>query len=348
MGSTGRLLLAVAAASVVWSLAVVSAGEESPAGSSGAAVARSAKADEAFARGERARRAGRWAEAEASYRAAWQADPRPELAGELGLCELALGRFRDAAEHLRESLLYLETLEPAARRRFSEGLTRAEREVSSATVAVSRPEAEVFIDGRWIGRGQAMYFVYLDPGRHEARARLDGYVDEVYPFEAQRGRESMIGLHLEPRPAPPAAAPVAPVRAAAAPAPARGPEAGTVFRVGGLALAAVGVALGAGLMIEASARGDEASALTAEIRSRGGPAACLYHEHAAACGGLGDKHRERDTLEAAAWASLASAGVVGAVALSSFWWAPAPGTRAVRAVPLATAQGGGVLVIGAW
>ncbi|WP_438014375.1 hypothetical protein WMF18_26115 [Sorangium sp. So ce315] len=174
--------------------------------------------------------------------------------------------------------------------------------------------------------------------------------DEVYPFEAQRGRESMIGLHLEPAPAPapPAATPVAPVRAAAAPAPASGLAAGTVFRIGGLALAAAGVALGAGLLVEASARGDEASALAAEIRGRGGPAACLYHEHAAACGGLGDSHRARDTLKAAAWASFASAGVVGAVALSSFWWAPAPGTRAVRLVPLATAQGGGVLIVGAW
>ncbi|WP_437332344.1 hypothetical protein [Sorangium sp. So ce394] len=328
----------------------MSAGEERHDEPSGAAAARSTDAEEAFARGERARRAGRWAEAEAAYRAAWQADPRPELAGELGLAELALGRFRDAAEHLGTSLLYPETLAPAARRRFSEGLQRAEREVSSATVAVSRPEAEVFIDGRRIGRGQATYFVYLDPGRHEARGRLEGYLDEVYPFEAQRGRESMIGLHLQPKPPPPAAAPVAPVRAAAAaaPAPASGPAAGTVFRIGGLALAAAGVALGAGLMVEASARGDEAAVLEEAIRRRGGPAACLYDEHRAACGELGDERRERDTLEAAAWASFVGAGVVGAVALSSFWWAPAPGTSAVRAVPLATAQGGGVLVVGAW
>ncbi|WP_272826249.1 hypothetical protein [Sorangium sp. Soce836] len=326
----------------------MSAGEERHDGPSEAASARSAEADEAFARGERARRAGRWEEAEAAYRAAWQADPRPELAGELGLAELALGRLRDAAEHLGASLLYPETLAPAARRRFSEGLRRAEREVSSATVAVSRPEAEVFIDGRRIGRGQATYFVYLDPGRHEARGKLEGYIDEVYPFEAQRGRESMIGLHLQPKPPPPPAAPVAPVRAAAAPAAASGPAAGTVFRIGGLALAAAGVALGAGLSVEASARGDEAAALEEGIRRRGGPAACLYDEHTAACGELGDKRRARDTLETAAWASFVGAGFVGAVALSSFWWAPAPGTGAVRAVPLATAKGGGVLVVGAW
>ncbi|WP_437477721.1 hypothetical protein WME75_28845 [Sorangium sp. So ce1014] len=324
----------------------MSAGEDRPAGPSGAAAARSG-AEEAFARGERARRAERWAEAEAAYRAAWQADPRAEVAGELGLSELALGRFRDAAEHLRESLLDPATLAPAARRRFSDGLRRAEREVSPATVAVNRPEAEVFIDDRRIGSGQGMYFVYVEPGRHEARGRLEGYVDEVYPFEAQRGREAMIGLHLEPKPPPLAAA--APAAAApAAPAPPSGPAAGTVFRVGGIALASAGVVLGAGILIEAAARGDEAAALADEIRRRGGPAACLYREHVAACEALGDKHRERDMLEAAAWASFISAGVVGAVAISSLWWAPAPGKLAVRAAPLATAQGGGVLVSGVW
>ncbi|WP_437574057.1 hypothetical protein [Sorangium sp. So ce887] len=326
----------------------MSAGEDRPAGPSGAAAARS-EAEEAFARGERARRARRWAEAEAAYRAAWQADPRPEIAGELGLSELALGRFRDAAEHLRESLLDPATLAAAARRRFSDGLQRAEREVSPATVAVNRPEAEVFIDGRRIGSGQGMYFVYVEPGRHEARGRIEGYVDEVYPFEAQRGREAMIGLHLEPKPSPPAAAPVAPVpAAAAAPAPSSGPAAGTVFRVGGIALASTGVALGTGFALAAAVRGDEAAAQADAIRRRGGPAACMYTDYEKPCGALRKTNGARDTLETFAWASFIGAGVAGAVAISSFWWAPAPRASAVRAVPLATAEGGGVLFVGAW
>ncbi|XXY52078.1 hypothetical protein WME91_13130 [Sorangium sp. So ce269] len=283
-----------------------------------------------------------------SYRAAWAAEPRPEFAGELGLCELELGRFRDAAEHLREALLYPETLAAATRRRFSEGLDRAEREISSATLAVSRPEAEVFIDGRRIGRGQATYFVYLDPGRHEARARLDGYVEDTYPFEAQRGRESMIGLHLEAKPPTPAAAPVAPVPAAAAPASPSGPAAGTVFRAGGIALAAVGIALGTGFAVAAAVRGGEAEAQAARIHQRNGAAACLSNAYTEPCGVLLEMNDARDTLKAAAWGSFIGAGVVGAVALSSLLWAPEPGKRAVRAAPLATAQGGGVIFSGSW
>ncbi|XYH94038.1 hypothetical protein ACMHYB_40240 [Sorangium sp. So ce1128] len=336
----------MAAASAVWSRAAIAACEGPSAASSGAAESRSG-AEEAFARGERARRARRWEEAEVSYRAAWEAEPRPEFAGELGLCELALGRFRDAAEHLREALLYPETLAAAPRRRFSEGLARAEREVSSATVAVSRPEAEVFIDGRRIGRGQATYFVYLDPGRHEARGRLDGYVEDTYPFEAQRGRASMIGLHLEAKP-PPAAAPVAPVPAAAAPAAPSGPSAGTVFRIGGIALAAAGIALGTGFSVAAAVRGGEAEAQAARIHQRNGAAACLSKAYAEPCGVLLEMNDARDTLKAAAWGSFIGAGVVGAVALSSLLWAPEPGKRAVRAAPLAAHHGGGVIFSGSW
>ncbi|WP_437973329.1 hypothetical protein WMF11_31015 [Sorangium sp. So ce295] len=308
------------------------------------------EAEEAFARGERARRAGRWQDAEAAYRAAWKSDPRPEFAGELGLSELALGRSRDAAEHLRESLLVPETLQPAVQRRFRAGLEKAEREVSSATVAVSRPEAEVFIDGRSIGRGQGMYFVYLDPGRHEARGKLEGYVDDVYPFEAQRGRESMIGLHLEPKPPPPVApAPVAPVPVAPVPAAAPGgPSAGTVFRVGGIALASAGVVLGTGFAVAAAVRGGEAEAQAAQIRERNGAAACLSEAYTEPCGVLLEMIDARDTLKAAAWGSFIGTGVVGAVALSSLLWAPEPGKRAVRAAPLATAQGGGIIFSGSW
>lgn len=312
------------------------------------------EAEEAFARGDRARRAGRWEDAEASYRAAWKADPRPEFAGELGLSELALGRPRDAAEHLRESLLYPETLQPAAERRFRAGLQKAEREISSATVAVSRPEAEVFIDGRRIGRGQGMYFVYLEPGRHEARGKLDGYVDDVYPFEAQRGRESMVGLHLEPKPPPPAArapvaAPVAPVPAAPAPAAAPGgPPAGTVFRIGGFALASAGVVLGMSFAVAATVRDEEVEAQAAQIRQDNGAAACVSKAYAERCGVLLEMSDARDTMKVAAWGSFIGAGVVGAVALSSLLWAPVPGRRAVRAAPLAAAHGGGVIFSGSW
>lgn len=349
----------VMAASVVWTR-VALADDEDPYAEEPAVDAARSRAEEAFARGERARRAGRWRDAEASYRAAYEVDPRPEVAGELGLAELALGRFRDAAEHLQESLRDPARLAPPRRQRFAEGLRRAEREVSPTSIAVSPPRAEVFIDGRRIGQGQGFYLVYVEPGRHEAYAKLEGYVDDVYPFEARRGEEAMVGLHLERRQPAPAAvvhapAPVAPAAVAAVPSadaavPARasGPAAGTVFRIGGLVLASAGVALGTGFAIAAAALDEVATVQAEALELHGGAAGCAYPVYSALCGALRETNSARNTLEAAAWASFLAAGVTGAVVVSSFWWALATDKSSVRAVPLPSAEGAGVLFTGAW
>jgi tetratricopeptide (TPR) repeat protein len=156
------------------------------------AAQRSVEAD--LRRADAARRAGRWKEAEPAYRAAWNAAPRPEIAGELGLCELALGRYRDAAEHLERSLEYPEALAPAQRARFERGQERAEREVVTVAVSVSHPDAEVFVDDRSIGNGKGSYVVFVEPGRHAAKARLAGDADRVYRFEtAPRRRRTSTG-----------------------------------------------------------------------------------------------------------------------------------------------------------
>ena len=80
-------------------------------------------------RGRRARNTGQWTEAYAAYKAALEAaDPasstervRAELAGELGLCELALRKYRDAAEHLAFSLEQRTALPLALQLRFEKG-----------------------------------------------------------------------------------------------------------------------------------------------------------------------------------------------------------------------------------
>ncbi|WP_437288733.1 hypothetical protein [Sorangium sp. So ce406] len=43
-----------------------------------------------------------------------------------------------------------------------------------------------------------------------------------------------------------------------------------------------------------------------------------------------------------------ASGVIGAAALSSFWWAPSPEQGGVHVVPRVTAHGGGVRIEGAW
>ncbi|WP_438027029.1 hypothetical protein [Sorangium sp. So ce233] len=325
----------------------------SPPGVSPAAIA------ETLRRAEQARRAGRWEDAAAAYRAAWASTGDPRWTGELGLAELSLRRYRDAAEHLRRALDAADALAPGVRARFQQGLQRAAREVAAVAIVVGEPEAEVFMDGRRVGQGLATYVVYVEPGSHEARATLAGHEDGVGRFEAQRGDTPAIGLALKAK--PPAPLPTVPPRAAAA---AVGPVAlrpgaegtaiGPVMRVGGLALASVGVVVGAGFALAWAVKDGEAGTLREQIRSTHKDTSDhTCHEKIASreprCAQLRDAVDARDALGLVAVASFVASGVVGAAALSSFWWAPSPDSDGgVRVVPQATAHGAGVRIVGAW
>ncbi|HTN85144.1 MAG TPA: hypothetical protein VL242_15705 [Sorangium sp.] len=310
---------------------------------------------EALRRAEQARRAGRWDDAAAAYRAAWESTGDPRWAGELGMAELSLRRYRDAAEHLRRALDAGDALAPGVRARFQQGLQRAAQEVAAVAIVVGKPEAEVFMDGRRVGQGLATYVVYVEPGSHEARATLHGHEDGVGRFEALRGDTPAIGLALKER--PPASRPAAPPRAAAAASgsttlrPATGGTAiGPAIRVGGLALASAGVVVGAGFAIAWAVKDGEVEALREEVIGASGSLACNPHKAVTdvRCPQLRDAVEARDALGLVSIASFVASGVIGATALSSFWWAPAPDQGGVRAVPRVTAHGGGVRIEGAW
>ncbi|WP_437623622.1 hypothetical protein [Sorangium sp. So ce1151] len=307
----------------------------------------------ALRRAEQARRAGRWEEAAAAYRAAWESTGDPRWAGELGLTELSLRRHRDAAEHLRRALEVGDALAPERKARLQQAFQRAAQEVAAVAIVVGKPEAEVFMDGRRVGQGLATYVVYVEPGSHEARAKLAGHEDGAGRFEAQRGDTPAIGLALKEKPpapaAPPRAAATAPGPAALRPG-AKGKAIGPAIRVGGLALSSAGVVVGAGFAIAWAVKDGEAEALREEVIGASGPRACNPHKAVtdAQCPELRDAVEARDALGLVAIASFVASGVIGATALSSFWWAPAPDHGGVRAIPRVTAHGGGVRIEGAW
>ncbi|WP_437307684.1 hypothetical protein [Sorangium sp. So ce388] len=332
-----------------------------PSGTSRSAAApagvSSATTAETLRRAEQARRAGRWEDAAAAYRAAWESTGDPRWAGELGLTELSLRRYRDAAEHLRRALDAGDALAPGVRVRFQQGLQRAAQEVAAVAIVVGKPEAEVFMDGRRVGQGLATYVVYVEPGSHEARATLHGHEDGVGRFEALRGDTPAIGLALKERPpAPRSAAVGVPRIAAAAPGPAalrpgtKGTAIGPAIRVGGLALASAGVVVGVGFAIAWAVKDGEVEALREEVIGASGSLACNPHKAVtdARCPQLRDAVEARDALGLVSIASFVASGVIGATALSSFWWAPAPDQGGVRAVPRVTAHGGEVRIEGAW
>ncbi len=281
----------------------------------------------------------------------------PRWAGELGLLELSLRRYRDAAEHLRRALEGGDALASGARARLRGALQQAAQEVVEVAIVAGKPEAELFMDGRRVGQGFVTYVVYVEPGSHEARATLQGHEDGVGRFEAQRGDKLPLGLALKekppaPRPAQPG---VAPCAAAAGRSRRRSGRAGRRSgRRSGSARARVGGRPGRrGVRDRVDGQGWRGRvAARGACSPRAGSRACHSWPRGinadARCPQLEDAIRSRDALGLVALVSVVASGVVGAAALSSSAGRPRRSAAASGVVPQATARGGGVRIEGAW
>ncbi|HSN99607.1 MAG TPA: PEGA domain-containing protein [Candidatus Nanopelagicales bacterium] len=319
--------------SAAWCEGLAAAGTSKGAAGQGPSVA------ELLRRGERARKAKRWAEAAEGYRAAYAVEPRPVIAGELGACEVQLGRFREAAEHLGIGLEDPEALTDEQWRRFQAAQERAEREIATVAIAANPTAAEVWVDERSLGAPRDSYVVFLDPGRHTFRARLAGYHDGFTTIEMKAGSAQQVSMVLrEHRPPPPAA----PRCRAGVDC---GGKVANALRYVGFATAGGALALGAGMVI----RGE---AMDAELEERSAGLArydCRGKRSAPLCMGLRELRSTRDKLASAGIIGLVAGGTVGFVTLSSFWWAPGSQARARVGVAPAVGPGeAGASIYGHW
>ena len=129
---------------------------DAPRGTAAASPSGEEAVTEHVRRGDKARNAGRWADAAAAYLEAITAaerfgltdEKRAAIIGEFGMCELAMGKYRDAAEHLHVALRKFDGLPPAQRQRFLQGQRKAESEVVVVFVGLDPPDAELSVDGK--------------------------------------------------------------------------------------------------------------------------------------------------------------------------------------------------------
>lgn len=317
-----------------------------------------AAAAEHVRRGDQARRAGRWAEAAAAYQdalkaAAQEAAPpekRAAILGELGLCELAQGKHRDAAEHLDRAMQHRDALPPDQRRRFEQGQKKAEREVGMLFIGTNPPDAEVFLDGKPMERSEPTYLVFVEPGKHTVRARLKGYEDAAASVDVTRGGWPSVWLYLPRSAAPAAQANVNARRApAAAPATPSSSKAAT-YRKAGVIAASGGVVLGFAFMASGIVLDAQIEERSSALANKGGNlGVCKEAAFKDECADLHALIRTRNAFDGVALGSFIASGVIGAVTLSSLWWAPGDRDRApIQVVPMATSKHAGAILRGAW
>ncbi|WP_437925272.1 hypothetical protein WMF37_40400 [Sorangium sp. So ce291] len=318
-------------------------------------------------RGRRARDAGRWAEAQADYKAAFEAtDPasstereRAEIAGELGLCELALKLYRDAAEHLAWSLDQRNVLPLQLQLRFEAGQRNAAPHVATLYLSVEPPDAEVLIDGKPISTPARTYRLFLEPGQHMVRARLAGHEEAFASFDAQAGKPTTISLQV-PRAGTQAAVPAKdaatvtrePKRSA------RGAQAPTVassstaskLHIAGAVLAGAIMVAGGGFLMWSAYTQDELHDGATALRGADKEAnRCARPDAPRACSELRDLQEKRDLLRQVGWVSLATGGAIGALTLVSLFVDRAsPPSDGVRIVPTAGGRSAGLMMVGTW
>lgn len=317
-------------------------------------------------RGDAARIAARWDDAVASYRSALDAaaraglDPagRAAVAAKLGQCEAALGRHRDAAEHLRAAMDHVSALPRDQRARVARDYEDAVRRVARWAVEVNPADAEVLIDDRSIGSGKPTYLVFLEPGTHTARARLANHSDFVMTGPAVPGEVSAVVLTLsEARPAgkplepPRLIAPAAPAAPDGEPVNDEDETASTLRRIG-YVTAGASAALGVGLLVAHGAMDAAVRDDADEARSKYGRSACASDPSMRVCQDLQTRVDTGEALRTAGIVSLIVGGVIGGVTLGSHLWAPSkratPAASRVEVLPAVEPRRAGVTLFTTW
>lgn len=316
--------------------------DEPPAKPGKAAIQPEDGAAELLRKGNRAFKEGRFADAEGAYREAWRIKQGYDIAGNLGSAELALGKMRDAAEHLAFSLhSYPITGDPGVRDRMAKALDKCREEVGSVRVLVEPKGAVVWVDGARVGEAPLADEVFVEPGEHVFEAKLDGYRGEPQRLRMEKGGAAEITIDLSPVPKPAGDTldPLAPKRRSLAPA------------IGLGAVALVGLGAGAALTgVSASKRADAAS-----IRAliAGGQGSCVKGaaNYDPRCPDLQSRLHADDVMhDVAVGAFVVGAAAAVGTATYLLWPTSRSATtgRTLRVMPLFGESSGAVMVSGSF
>jgi hypothetical protein len=230
-------------------------------------------AREAYARGQELFREGRFAEAEAAFRGAYEMIPLPVVL--LGIAE-AQERQDNIVGTVETLERYLaERADAPDRAQVEERIGQLRQRPATLVISTSPPGAAISVDGEVVAQpmGHEVEFE-VAPGSHEVSATLDGYESASETVAATFGTRHEITLTLaraeqEPAPTPPPSEPVV-----APPDDAEGEIGPEVYVAGGVALA--GVAAGTVLGLLALSEQSDFDAMPTEETADAGERLALF------------------------------------------------------------------------
>lgn len=132
-------------------------------------------------------------------------DPQPDYIMNLGVCEMNVKRYRDAAEHIAFYLRTVDTLSDEERTLLAGMLKKAEEKLGSLTLHIDIAGADIFIDDKHVGLSPLQYPVYVDAGKHKIQIVKDN-LGHTRLIEVEAGSKPVFEIVM----APPASAPAIP------------------------------------------------------------------------------------------------------------------------------------------
>jgi hypothetical protein len=264
----------------------------------------SARADDLNRRAIELGKKDRYVEAEALAREAWGLKQSYDIAANLGLTELELKKYRDAAEHLAYARRTFPTSgKPENKLLVEQSFARARAQVAAVVVHVEPANADVSIDGAHVVLvGQPELFV--TPGAHVFDAKLEGHAPASARVTVAQGGSEQVTLVC--------AATSPSISTTVVPPPPPPPNAGRSINVpivvAGYGVAAVGVGLGVTFAALAAGKGGDANTLQAQLAAGGGPSACAGASPAGSCSTLQSTRASRDSLSTASMISFIGGG----------------------------------------
>ena len=280
----------------------------------------------------------KWAEARASFLAAWALKQHWQIAGSLGDCELRLGLHREAAEHMA---FFLRNAPPERRTEDAKSLyERARGSIGMLTIDVDVKGADVLVDGKMVSTSPLEGPIFVEPGHHTVEARsADGRATEE--LDVMQGVARTIKLSVKkslplpssslPLPLPPSHLPTAP----------RSIVPGVVLAgIGGAALAT-----GLGFIVAANGNYSDSRDMSGAIQDAAHSCVPGAANFDARCENLRSTASAANTESRVGIGLVIGGGAVVAAAVTYFLWPKSTNTTSAASpsfTPLVSTSGAGL------
>jgi tetratricopeptide (TPR) repeat protein len=296
--------------------------------------------DTLFYRAQQAFDEGRFEDALMQLARAWERRQSYDIAGNLGIVELKLGRVLDAAEHLDFALHNFPQNEDASLRiGLQSKLEEARSQVGTIVLRVEPPDAEVVVNGRRVGPGIQEGKVFVGAGVVTILARSKGFLEEQRTLTMEKGEQIEVVIELRKIPA----------RTLRLPSrlPSTRPPSPLWPIVVGSGVGIVGIGVGIGFTVAGGGKESDAEALhDAILDKRKSCVTGAENYDAVRCPTLDETARHADTLHDAGIGLLIGGGLALVGSGGYLLWREREKSRRVPGAALQLAPWGGVAGVG--